>query len=414
MFDLDKWQEIFNTMQKHKLRTALTAFGVFWGIFMLVLLQGAGKGLENGVIGMFGNLAKNSMFIGGRKTAIPYRGIKAGRNIKFTNEDMEGLRKDIPEIKYLAGGAGLTGDYTVSYKINNGAFQVGGDMPEMNDIRGLIIPKGRFINQKDMEEKRKVAVLGPRVVEVLFGKEDPIGKYIKIKGVFFLVVGTFFIDNADGRNEVEKIYIPLSTLQNVFNAPNKISTFALAPYEEYDAEEVEKKVKIYLAGRHMISPDDRSALSGFNSGREVKKFKGLFFGINVFVWFVSIGTIIAGIVGVSNIMLIIVKERTKEIGIRKALGATPGSIISLIILESVFITSVSGYIGLVFGVSIIEGVRYLLSKMGGKLPFFSNPEVDIHVAIVATLLLVFTGALAGLFPAMRAARINPIEALREE
>ncbi len=414
MFDLDKWQEIYMTMRKNKLRTALTAFGVFWGIFMLVLLLGAGRGLENGVKSLFGNLAKNSMFVSSKKTSLPYKGIKSGRIIRFTNDDLKSLKKELPEIRYIAGGTGLFGDYTVSYKTANSAFAVGGDMPEMNDIRGLIIPKGRFINQKDIDEKRKVAVLGPRVVEVLFDKEDPIGKYIKIKGVFFLVVGVFYIDNSDGRNEVEKIYIPLSTLQHVFNAPNRISTFALTPIEGYDPEELEKKVKNHLAGRHKVSPDDRSAIGGWNSGKEAKKTQGLFTGINIFVWFVSIFTIIAGIVGVSNIMLIIVKERTKEIGIRKALGATPSSIISLIVQESIVITAVSGYLGLVAGVGVLELIKYFMSLTPVKNPYFGNPEIDINTALIATGILVFSGALAGLFPALRAASINPIEALKDE
>lgn len=414
MFDLDKWQEIYTTMRKHMLRTVLTAFGVFWGIFMLVLLLGAGRGLENGIKNAFGNLAKNSMFVWGRKTALPYKGIKAGKYVAFTNQDMESIKKEIPEIQYLAGGTSLTGDYTVSYKTSNGSFQVGGDMPEMNDIRGLEIPQGRFINQIDIKEKRKIAVLGPRVVEVLFGKEEPIGKYIKIKGVFFLVVGVFYIESSEGRNEVEKIYIPLTTLQHVFNAPNRIGSFALAPYEGYEPEEVESKVKLLLANRHLVSPEDRSAINGWNSGRESRKIQGLFNGINAFVWFVSIGTIIAGIVGVGNIMLIIVKERTKEIGIRKALGATPRSIISMIVQESVVITSVSGYFGLVVGVGVLELINYGLSLAPKKNEFFDNPEIDINVALIATAILVVTGALAGLFPAMRAANINPIEALKEE
>ncbi|MCU0428701.1 MAG: ABC transporter permease [Cytophagaceae bacterium] len=414
MFDLDKWQEIYHSISRHKLRTILTAIGVAWGIFMLVMLMGAGNGLENGVKGVFGNLAKNSMFISGRRSAIPYKGIKAGRNIRFTNDDFLALKSEFPQLKYIAGGTSLGGDFTVSYRTNSGAFQVGGDMPSMNDIRGLIIPKGRFINEMDMREKRKIAVLGPRVVEVLFGKEDPIGKYIKIKGVYFLVVGTFYIDNADGRNEVEKIYIPLATLQHIFNAPNRIATFSIAPHDGVDPEELEKEIKLFLAARHKVSPDDRSAISGWNSGRESKRFNGLFFGINIFVWFVSIGTIIAGIVGVSNIMMIIVKERTREIGIRKALGATPGSIINLIIQESVVITSFAGYTGLVVGVGFLELIRAALSKAGAKNPYFDNPYIDIKIAVFATLILVVAGAIAGLFPALRAARINPIEALRDE
>ncbi|MCS6822979.1 MAG: ABC transporter permease [Cytophagaceae bacterium] len=416
MFDIDKWQEIYNTIRKHKLRTALTAFGVFWGIFMLVLLLGAGRGLQNGVKGVFGNLAKNSMFIWGGKTSIPYAGIRAGKTVKFTNQDYVNMLNDHPEIKYLAGGTSLWGDYIITYKNLNGAFRVGGDMPAINDIRGYIIPQGRFINQLDILQKRKVAVIGERVKEVLFGSEECIGKYIKIKGIYFQVVGVFVLENTggDGRNEAEKIIIPLSTLQHVFNAPDRITTFAITPHDEYDAEEIERNIKSYLASRHKVSPDDKSAMGSWNSGRESKKIQGLFFGINIFVWFVSIGTIIAGIVGVSNIMLIIVKERTREIGIRKALGATPWSIISLILQESIFITSAAGYMGLVGGVVVIETIRYLMYKFNISNAYFSNPEVDINVAITAIVLLVITGALAGLFPAMRAANINPVEALKDE
>lgn len=416
MLDLDKWQEIFGTIRKHKLRTALTAFGVFWGIFMLVLLMGAGKGLENGVYGSFGHLAKNAMWIWGGRTTAPYNGFKPGRYITFTNEDYEALKKEFPEIRYINPGTNLWGTFMVSYKDKNGAFRPSGDMPDLNNIRPMVFTAGRFINDDDVREKRKVAAIGTRVVEVLFGNENPIGKYIKIKGVYFLVIGTFVVDNpgGSGRDDAEKIFVPISTLQQTFNAPNKVHGLGIVPKDGVDPEDLEKRVIDFLHVRHHVAPEDQSAIGSWNSGKETKKIHGLFTGINTFIWGVSIMTIIAGIVGISNIMLIIVKERTREIGVRKALGATPASIISLILTESVFITSIAGYLGLSAGVGAVGLIRSMLESAGSKNQYFDNPHVDFKIAITATCILVLSGAIAGLFPAIKASHINPIEALRAE
>ena len=416
MFDLDKWQEIFNTIKKHPLRTLLTAFGVFWGIFMLVLLLAAGKGLENGVNQNFSSIAKNTMWIYGGKTTIPYKGMKPGRRVVFSNDDYEYLKHEMPELLYVAPGASLNGEYTINYKDVVGTFKVGGDMPETNMVRPMKFPIGRFINQFDADEKRKVAAIGERVRELMFGTEDPIGKYIQIKGVYFEVIGCFEVENfgGSGRDDSEKIFIPLTTLQQTFNLQDKISSFAITPKDGYDPLEIETKVKLYLAAKHIISPKDKNAVGGFNSGKETQKINGLFFGVNIFIWGVGIMTIIAGIVGVSNIMLIIVKERTKEIGIRKALGATPFSIISLIIQESIFITALAGYFGLLAGVLLVEFFKDMMKDMDTKNSYFSNPDIDFDVAIISTIILVISGALAGLIPAIKAANINPIEALRAE
>jgi len=416
MFDLDKWQEIFNTIKKHPLRTLLTAFGVFWGIFMLVLLLAAGKGLENGVTQGFGSMAKNTMWIWGGKTTIPYQGMKPGRYVIFTNDDYEHLKKQMPEILYIAAGTTLMGDYTVNYKNVTGNFKVDGNVPDLNKVRPMKFPVGRFINQYDVDEKRKVTVIGSRVRELLFGMEDPLGKYIQIKGVYFQVIGCFEVENlgGSGRDDSEKIFIPLSTLQGTFNLPDRISVFGVAPKDGYDPLVVEENVKLYLATKHLVSPKDKNAVGGWNSGKETQKINGLFTGITIFIWGVGIMSIIAGIVGVSNIMLIIVKERTKEIGIRKALGATPLSIISLIIQESIFITAIAGYFGLLAGVLLVEWFKSMLAGADTKNSYFTNPEIDFNVAITATIILVVSGAFAGLIPAIKAANINPIEALRAE
>ncbi|HEX8548682.1 MAG TPA: ABC transporter permease [Cytophagaceae bacterium] len=416
MFDLDKWQEIYSTIQKHKLRTLLTAFGVFWGIFMLVLLLGAGKGLENGVFNMFSSLANNTMFIFGGRTRIPYKGLPPGRNISFTNDDYLAIKRELPEVKYLAPSMRLTGNYNVSFGIKSNPFQVTGTLPDYRNIKALEFNFGRFLNEQDIEEKRKVTVIGTRVQEVLFGEENPIGKYVNIKGVFFKVIGVFSVQFSgnNGRDETESLYIPLTTLQQSFNLPDKIGVFILSTHENVSADDAEKKVKTLLAGRHNVDPEDEKAMGGWNSGKEVQKFVSLFTGIKIFIWIVGIGTIIAGIVGVSNIMLIIVKERTREIGIRKALGATPASIISLIITEAIVITATSGYMGLVCGVFLLEGIKNLMAKSGAENQYFSNPEIDVQVAITATVILVIAGALAGLYPARKASKVSPIEALRAD
>ncbi len=416
MFDIDKWQEIYYTLSKNKLRTLLTAFGVFWGIFMLVLLLGAGKGLENGTKGMFGNLAKNSIWIWGGKTSIPHNGFKPGRGISFLLEDYYDLKREVPELNFVAPGSSLRGDFTVNYGTKNGAFAIGGDFPDIFKIRAVNVLDGRLINMLDINENRKVALIGTRVKELLFGIANPIGEYISIKGVFFKVIGVFEPINASGnggRDDSEKIFIPLTTLQKTYNIL-KIGSFAINPKPQFDAEMVEQKVTDFLKKKYNVAPEDNSAIGSWNSGKEVAKFEGLFAGINLFIWIVGGFTIVAGIIGVSNIMLITVQERTKEIGIKKALGATPQVIIWQIVLEAIVITLTAGYFGLIAGIGVIEGLKKLIASMPTPPAFFNNPDVDIFVAIYATLLLVFTGALAGFIPARKAAMIKPIEALRNE
>ncbi|MEO6883706.1 MAG: ABC transporter permease [Bacteroidia bacterium] len=417
MFDLDKWQEILATINKHKLRTLLTAFGVFWGIFMLVLLMGTGKGLQNGVYRDFANLATNSVFVWAEKTSIPYHGLQPGRFIQLTNEDTKALKDNIAEINYIAPRMSLSGEFSVSRDTKNGSFQVMGTTPDIRQIKAVTIGEGRFLDELDGAQMRKIAVIGPRVAEVLFGIEDPIGKYINIKGSFFKVVGVFKLENTsggDGRNDAQTIYIPLSTLQRTFNQVNYVDSYAINIKPGISVAVVESKIKAFLELKHDISPDDARAIGSWNAEKEFQNISGLFAGINVFNWIVGIGTIIAGIVGVSNIMLIIVKERTREIGVRKALGATPWSIVGLIIQESIVITSVSGYMGLVCGVGVIQGISFLMDKFNVKSDYFSHPEINFHMAITATIILVVSGSLAGLIPAMKASRINPIEALRTE
>ncbi|WP_161888991.1 ABC transporter permease [Pontibacter russatus] len=414
MFDLDKWQEIGATMQKNKLRTFLTAFGVFWGIFMLVLLLGAGKGLENGVYNRFGDGAKNSIYVWSGKTAVAHKGMKPGREIKLTNEDLRAIEREVADLNILAPRNRVWGEYTINYKDQNGSYQVFGTEPDFLDLNGERPYRGRLLNHYDEKEKRKVVVLGEQVATVLFKEQDPIGEYVNIRGIHFKVVGTFKArGNNSGRRE-ERAYIPFSTLQGAFNQPNLVQMMALTAQEGVAAKDMEDRLRTLLAQRHKFSESDDMALGVENTEAEYLKVMGLFSGIRIFVWVVGIGTLIAGIVGVSNIMLIIVKERTREIGVRKALGATPVSIVSLILQESVVITALSGYMGLLAGTGVLALLEYLLVSSGAELAFFGTPEVDLSVALSATVILVLSGAIAGLMPALKAANIKPIEALRAE
>lgn len=422
MFDRDSWQEIFHTLKKNRLRTFLTAFGVFWGIFMLIIMLGSGNGLENGVTSEMGNFASNSFFVWTERTSMPYKGFPRGRWFNFKNDDIQALRDNIPEIEYIApkirGWSAGDGTNNTVRKDKTGAFSIMGEYPVWNKIDPMEMLEGRFINDLDINENRKVAVIGTRVREVLFDpQEDPIGDYIRIQGVYFKVVGVFSPLNTNisfGGEKEQSIFLPFTTLQKTYNYGDIVGWFSITSDRNYSASFVEEKALALLAQRHSVHPEDKEAFGHFNLEEEYNQMTGLFDGISGLIWIVGIGTLLAGVIGISNIMLVIVKERTKEIGIQRALGATPRKIITQIITESIFLTSLAGYIGLVFGVAVIEGINYMLTSSGGGGDMFQRPEVDFNVAISALVILIFSGALAGLIPASRAVRIRPIDALRDE
>ncbi len=418
MLDYDKWQEIFHTIRKNKLRTALTMFGVFWGIFMLLILLGSGNGLKNGVNRDFSGRAKNSIFMWTQRTTMAYKGFKPGRWFRYNNSDAIALKAEIPELAYLAPKnqlGGWQGANNVSRGVKTAAFDVYGDYPDFQHLKYMAFPKGRFINDLDIQNKRKVVVVGRHALDVLFEKgEEPIGEYLKINGVFFQVIGVFE-SFASGDNKIQEessLHVPFSTFQTAFNYGDNIGWFAMAPKEGIPAEVLEEKARALLMERHKIHPEDVSAVGSFNMGKQYSKIQGLFTGINIFNWIVGIGTLLAGVIGVSNIMLIIVKERTKEIGIRKSIGASPWSIISLILQESIFLTAIAGYVGLLLGVGLLELISTLIE--GTDSGMFTNPEINLEVAAWSLIVVVFFGALAGLIPATKAASVDPIEALRTE
>ncbi len=420
MFDLDRWLEIYHVLRSNKLRTFLTAFGVFWGIFMLVIMLGSGRGLENGVTQNFGDMATNSVFIWAQQTTIPYKGFTRGRSFDYENSDTRALSDGIPEIKYLAprtNVGGYNGSSNVVRFLKSGQFQIFGDYPVFNKIDPVNMVSGRFLNEFDLKEKRKVVVVGQRVVDILFEKgENPINQYIRINGVYFNVIGVFQSkrNGEAAANDNQRIHMPFTTLQQTFNLGNSVGFFNITSRDGIPVAIVEKKAIDILKKRHAVAPEDDRAIGHFNLDVEYKKMRGLFFGISMLVWIVGIGTLLAGIIGVSNIMLVVVKERTREIGIQRALGATPRNVITQIITEAVVLTTFAGYFGLVMGVGLLELINYLLDSSGANTQMFVHPGVDFKVAVTALTILVFSGALAGLIPAKRAVSIKPIDALRYE
>lgn len=420
IIDTEKWHEIFKTLGQHKLRSSLTAFGVFWGIFMLTLLLGAGKGLENGVNEGFPRVSNVVWVWVQGNTQMPYQGMPIGRQIGLKPEDVAAIEKNVASVGFIRGqnSVGIwsgTPPYTV-HKDKNGTFFIEGTHAHMDNIYSLRMKEGRYFNELDDLEKRKTVIIGTRVRTQLFdADESPLGKNITINGISFKVIGVFeSTANGNQQQEEEKIYLPNETLRYAFNQVGNIGSFVVQPKPGIHARVAEEDVKKYLKELKKVNPEDMGVFGSFNLQNEFDKVEGLFTGIAVFSWVVAIGTIMAGAIGVGNIMLIVVKERTREIGLRKALGATPNSIVGMIVQESIFITTVAGYLGLVVGVLILEGVGKLLEAGGGKAGFFGKPEVDFATAFAALLVLVISGLLASLMPAAKAAGVNPIVALQDE
>lgn len=407
MFDLDKWQEIFSTIKKNKMRTALTAFSVAWGIFIFIILLAAGQGLRNGAQSQFGNDAANSIWVDGGMTSMPFDGYKTGRVIQLTNTDLFGIKKmqgiDNASAVYRGWESKV-----LSYKNEHAAFIVRSCAPGHQFLENAKLVSGRFINENDFNEYRKVCVIGIPVKKTLFKNEDPLDKFIDVVGVQYKVIGVF---NDPGRGDNDRIYVPLTTAQRVNNGKENVNVIwaSTGNIGIQQSEALAKSIRLSLAKKYHFNPDDKNALGVFNNNVEYARIMDMLDGIKYFIYVIGILTLIAGIVGVSNIMMIIVKERTKEIGVRKALGASPYSIVSLIIQESVFITFIAGYFGLMAGVGVIE----LANHFELKGDFFQNPEVDISIALYAILLIIVSGALAGFFPALKAAKVEPIHALRE-
>lgn len=416
MFNFDRWHEILDTLWRSKLRSLLTAFSVAWGIFMLVFLLGMGNGLENGVQREFADDATNSVWLFAGRTSMPHDGMPIGRRIVFANRDVGAIHR-------LSGVDKITGRFFIGGSRQAPPVQSRvGDKVAPYDVRSVhpdhlyleetIMVAGRFINQIDLEEKRKVCAIGEPVARFLFGTtEGVIGRWIELNRIPFQVVGLFTDEGEEG--EREKIYIPITTSQTAFNGADHVhmTMFTLSPgVTVAESKQVARAAVEALAAAHHFSPDDAQAVRVNNNAEQYENFLQIFLGIRIFIVFMGICSLVAGVIGVSNIMMIVVRERTREIGVRKALGATPSHIVLSIVQEAVFITTVAGYFGLVAGI----GGLALIDRLIPPTDMFAHPEVDLRVALGATVLLVVAGALAGLFPARTAARVNPIEALRDE
>jgi len=405
---LDALQEIFTTLRRNKLRTALTAASVAWGMLMLVVLLGAGRGLQNGAAYEFRDDAVNSLWLYSGKTSRPFGGRGPGREVKLMNEDYDALQRHFPRIDHITARFYMWGEFTVSYGPKHSSFDMRGVHPGHQYLEKTIMVQGRFINDSDIAQHRKVCVIGTKVVDALFGKTPPLGEYLLIHGLFYQVVGVF--EDVGGEAELKKIYAPITTAQLLYKQPGRVHQvmFTIGDASLEQSQALASQVTRFMAQRKGVSPDDRQALRIQNNVEQFQRINSVFVWIEAFVWLVGIGTLLAGVVGVSNIMLISVKERTREIGIRKALGATPRSIVTLVIGEALLVTSVAGYCGLIAGVGVVE----LAARYVKDVPFLRQPDVDLSVALTAALVLVFCGALAGFFPARHAAKISPMEALR--
>ncbi|MCK8481955.1 ABC transporter permease [Psychroserpens algicola] len=414
MFDIERWQEIFETLSKNKLRTFLTGLSVASGIFILVILLGFSKGIENGVKSQFEQDATNLITVWTGVTTKEYKGLNPGRYIQMKNENFDRISQKYEDnIEYETSLYSIWGA-EISYQNETGNYRVRGAMPDHQFIENADMEYGRFVNQSDLNDNRKVAVIGRRLKQDLFKDEDPIDKNISIFGVNFKVIGVFV--DPGGEREEQQAYIPLTTSQKVFNAGDNIRNilFTVKMSDNFDeavalSQNMSNAVESDLKLMHTVSPDDTSAIRVFNTLEEAKQIYGLIDMIRYVFWFVGIFTIVAGVVGVGNIMLIIVKERTKEIGIRKALGALPMSIIGMILQEAIFVTMFAGLFGLIFGLGLLEVVGPQIES-----DFIKYPQVDFNIALSAVFILVFAGTLAGFIPAYRAAKIKPIVALRDE
>tara|TARA_Y100000996_G_scaffold138159_1_gene105260 strand:+ start:963 stop:2240 length:1278 start_codon:yes stop_codon:yes gene_type:complete len=419
IFDRDTWQEIFGSIQKNKVRTAITVIGVLWGIFIYIALSGSAKGLDNGFERQFQKVAMNSMFVWAQSTSIPYNGFKIGRKPNLKLKDVEILRNRVPEIKYIVprnSRGSFSGGNPASIVRNNnsGSYAIYGDFPEFRKISTQdIYDGGRFINEKDIKNKRKVCVIGERTASDLFdSNEDPVGKYVRIDNVYFKVIGVLVFRQGSPFDSDSDVFIPFTTYQNLYNTGDFVGWLNIAAYDDANVLKVEEDVKQTLKRIHKVSPKDDRAFGSFNLGEIFNSIMGFAEGMTFLSLVVGIATIVAGVIGIGNILLISVKERTKELGVRRALGATPGEVRVQIILESVFLTIIAGVLGIILGSFVLAGINFYTIDMT-DFPY-TNPTVPIYLVLGALSIMVTLGTLIGLIPAQRAVSIKPIDALREE
>jgi putative ABC transport system permease protein len=419
MFNKERWNEILQALTSNVFRTIMTSFGVFWGIFILILLLAAGKGLENGVKQGFGDIATNTMFVWTQSVSMPYKGMPKGRRFSYRLNDVKAIQDNVPNLRFISprnqlGGFG--GSNNVVHGLNSGAFNVYGDYPEIIKQEPMDITSGRFINYNDINEARKVCIIGQGVQNELYEKgESVLNTLIKINGVNFTVIGTYKkkSNNGDGEEAQKQIFVPFTAFSQAFNRADRVGWMAITAVDGTPITEIKNQVFDVLKERHSIHPEDNRAIGHFDLYQEFKKVEGLFAGLRFVAYLVGFLILISGIIGITNIMLIVVKERTKEIGIRRALGASPWNIRGQILLESIFLTIISGMGGIVFGTFIIFIINKALESVG-PVDMFANPSVNLPIVLTALFILIFFGLLAGFIPAQNAIKVKPVDALRSE
>ena len=421
MIDRDQWQEIGVVLGRNKLRTFLTAFGVFWGILMLVIMMGSGKGLQHGAAAGFGGSVTNSMYIWTQQTSMPYKGFRRGRNINFHNADVEAIRSSVPELDILSPrcqAGGYRGTDNITRGIKTGAFNIYGDYPQYLQVEPMDIIEGRFINYRDIEEKRKVCFIEREVYNTLYEPgEEAIGTYIRAQGINYKVIGVYKSKTDDpnrAEDQEKSIIIPLTTFQQAYNWGDVVGWLAVTAKPDVPVSRVGDKIKALVRQRQSIHPDDEMAFGSWNKEEQFNRMMGLLTGINILSLIVGTLTLLAGAIGVSNIMLVIVKERTKEFGVRRAIGAPPSSIIKQVVLESVVLTVGAGILGIIAGVWLLELVSAGMNAAAEQGGFFRNPGVELPIVLAAFFILVVSGVLAGIIPARKAVEVKPVEALRYE
>lgn len=417
MFSKDRWNEILEALNANRFRTVLTAFGVFWGIFILVILLALTNGLRNGVKADFGNFATNSIFMWSQRTSMPYKGFAKGRFFNFKIQDVQVLKDRIPELKYVSPRnqlGGYRGANNVTRNEKTGAFGIYGDYPEYIKQEPLDITSGRYLSYSDINEKRKVCVIGTDVVKGLYDQgEEPLGTYIKINGINFMVIGTFKKSNSQGDQEEDAntIFVPFTTFSQAFNFGDNVGWMAITAIDEVSITNVKPKIMSIMRELRSVHPQDERAIGHFDLSEQFARLMGLFSILTFVGYFVGALVLMSGVIGISNIMLIVVKERTKEIGIRRALGASPWNVRLQILQESLFLTIISGMMGIAFAAFLIWVLNALLEQ-SGPVENFANPTVGIGVIFIALLILIISGVLAGLIPATRATQMKPVDALR--
>lgn len=413
MFDIDKYKEIWQAISRNKMRSVLTAFGVFWGIFMYVVMTGLGNGFENGMKRMVEEISPNAVFFFSNSTSVEYKGFNSGRFWRMTNDDLQLIQDNVPSVEYTSAILQTHPSNPITYNERSGDFMVSGIDNYYQKVNPMPLIYGRYFNDFDITEHRKMCLLGVKVWQDLFENGmNPIGERINVDGVFYTVVGVVNPgDNVNlGGDAKETVFIPSSSFQQVYNYGKYIDILMVVAHDRADINQVENEIKSLLKVKHFIAPEDNIAVMSFNVQQIFLIFNYLFIGLNILIWIVGMGTMLAGVVGVSNIMMVTVKERTQEIGIKRAIGAKPRTILTQIMSESTVLTFIAGFFGLFFGVLVLS----IVDKLVVGVEMFYNPYISFKMAIVAAIIITVSGALAGVIPARNALRIKAIDALRDE